>query len=39
MRLLLDVHLPPAIVPWQQTSFSVEAVALRDMGLKNGERP
>ena len=33
MRIWLDVHLPPALIPWLKTGFGVDAEAFRDVGL------
>jgi predicted nuclease of predicted toxin-antitoxin system len=32
MRIWLDVHLPPALIPWLKERFGVEAEAFRDVG-------
>lgn len=33
MRLWLDAQLPPALAPWLEAAFSVEAQAVRELGL------
>lgn len=40
-RLLIwtDAHLSPALAPWLRTSFGVEAIPLRDLGLREAEDP
>lgn len=35
MKLWLDAQLPPALAGWMSTTFGVEAVAVRDLGLKD----
>lgn len=35
----IDAHLSPAITTWITNTFSVEAVALRDLGLRDAEDP
>jgi predicted nuclease of predicted toxin-antitoxin system len=35
----LDAHLSPAIAPWMATTFSVTAVAVRDLGLREAQDP
>jgi predicted nuclease of predicted toxin-antitoxin system len=35
MILWLDAQLSPALAPWIQTTFSVEARVLRDLGLRD----
>lgn len=35
MILWLDVHLSPAIASWISREFSISAVAVRDLGLRN----
>jgi predicted nuclease of predicted toxin-antitoxin system len=32
VKLWLDAHLPPKLVPWLRTEFEIEAVAVRDLG-------
>jgi predicted nuclease of predicted toxin-antitoxin system len=32
MRIWLDVHLPPALIPWLKERFEVEAEAFRSVG-------
>jgi predicted nuclease of predicted toxin-antitoxin system len=33
MRLWLDVHLSPRLVPWMTETFGVEAASLIDLGM------
>ena len=33
MRIWLDVHLPPMLIPWIRARFDVECEAFRDVGL------
>ena len=33
----LDAHLSPAIAVWLTNSFDITAIALRDLGLRDGE--
>jgi predicted nuclease of predicted toxin-antitoxin system len=35
MTIWLDAHLSPAIASWISRQFSVSAVAIRDLGLRN----
>lgn len=35
MTLLIDAHLLPAMATWITTTFSIRAVALRDLGLRD----
>lgn len=37
MTIWVDVQLPPAIAIWMQQQFSVEVVALREIGLRDAE--
>jgi predicted nuclease of predicted toxin-antitoxin system len=39
MKIWLDAQLPPALAPWLQTTFGIEAVAVRDMGLRDSKDP
>lgn len=39
MKLWLDAHLPPKLVPWLRTEFEIEAVAVRDLGLRDSKDP
>lgn len=32
MRVWLDVHLPPALIPWLKERFGVDAEAFRNVG-------
>jgi predicted nuclease of predicted toxin-antitoxin system len=34
MRFLIDAQLPPSLVEWLAKEFSVEATAVRDLGLR-----
>lgn len=33
MRIWLDVHLPPALIPWLKNKCGIEVKAFRDEGL------
>jgi predicted nuclease of predicted toxin-antitoxin system len=35
MTIWIDAQLSPAIAPWIATTFGVQAVALRDLGLRD----
>jgi len=35
MKLWLDAHLPPSLAGWLNGEFDVEAVAVRDLGLRD----
>ena len=35
MTLWLDAQLPPQLASWIQQKFAIDAVALRDMGLRD----
>lgn len=37
MKIWLDAHLPPSITPWLHSTFGVEAVPIRDLGLRDEE--
>ncbi|CAN5856439.1 hypothetical protein BH20ACI4_BH20ACI4_24240 [soil metagenome] len=37
MEIWVDAQLSPAIVFWIENNFSVKAVALRDLGLRDAE--
>lgn len=39
MTIWVDAHLSPAIATWITSTFGVEAVALRDLGLRDAEDP
>jgi predicted nuclease of predicted toxin-antitoxin system len=39
MKIWLDAQLPPALAPWLQTTFGVDAVAVRDIGLRDSKDP
>ena len=35
MNVWLDAQLPPALSQWMRDTFAVEAVAVRDLGLRD----
>ena len=37
MRLWTDAHLSPALAPWLQATFGVDAAPLRELGLRDAE--
>jgi predicted nuclease of predicted toxin-antitoxin system len=37
MTIWVDAHLSPAIATWIASTFGVEAIALRDLGLRDAE--
>ncbi len=37
MKLWLDAQLSPEIAPWISRQFGVEAIAVRDVGLRDAE--
>jgi predicted nuclease of predicted toxin-antitoxin system len=39
MTIWVDAHLSPAIATWITSTFGVEAIALRDLGLRDAEDP
>jgi len=39
MTIWVDAHLSPAIATWITSTFGVEAVALRNLGLRDAEEP
>ncbi|GAB4306268.1 MAG: hypothetical protein Fur0025_48250 [Oscillatoriaceae cyanobacterium] len=39
MTIWVDAHLSPAIATWITSTFGVEAVALRNLGLRDAEDP
>jgi len=32
--LWIDIHLPPALIPWLATRFNLKAIAMRDQGMQ-----
>jgi predicted nuclease of predicted toxin-antitoxin system len=39
MIIWIDAHLSPAIATWITMTFSITAIALRDLGLRDAEDP
>jgi predicted nuclease of predicted toxin-antitoxin system len=39
MTIWVDAHLSPAIATWISSTFEIETVALRDLGLRDAEDP
>jgi predicted nuclease of predicted toxin-antitoxin system len=39
VKIWLDAQLSPALCPWLEAEFEVEAVAVRDLDLLNAEDP
>ncbi len=39
MTIWVDVHLSPAIATWITSTFGIEAIALRNLGLRDAEDP
>ena len=39
MTIWVDAHLSPAIGTWITSKFGIEAIALRDLGLRDAEDP
>ncbi|TRU59266.1 MAG: hypothetical protein EWV90_17415 [Microcystis aeruginosa Ma_QC_Ch_20071001_M135] len=37
MTIWVDAHLSPAIATWITSTFGIEAIALRDLGLRDAE--
>jgi predicted nuclease of predicted toxin-antitoxin system len=37
MIIWLDAHLSPSMAPWIAREFSVSAIAVRDLGLRNAK--
>ncbi len=37
MTIWVDAHISPAIALWIESTFGVEAIALRDLGLRDAE--
>ena len=37
MKIWIDAHISPAISKWIQERFSIEAYALRDLGLRDAD--
>lgn len=37
MKVWIDAQLPPQLAPWLRTQFGLEAVALRDLGLRDAD--
>jgi len=37
MTIWVDAHLSPAIAAWITNTFDIEALALRDVGLRDAE--
>lgn len=39
MLVLVDAQVSPALAPWLRRTFGVEAVAIRELGLREAEDP
>ena len=39
LRILVDAQVTPALAPWLRREFGVEAIAARDLGLREAEDP
>lgn len=39
MTIWVDAHLSPAIATWITSTFGIEAIALRNLGLRDAEDP
>ncbi len=39
MTIWVDAHLSPAIATWITSTLGIEAIALRDLGLRDAEDP
>ncbi|WP_204136987.1 DUF5615 family PIN-like protein [Halomicronema sp. CCY15110] len=39
MKIWVDAHLSPAIATWITSTFGIEAIALRELGLRDAEDP
>jgi predicted nuclease of predicted toxin-antitoxin system len=39
MKVWLDAQLPPALAKWLHTTFSLEAEAVRDLGMRESKDP
>ncbi len=39
MTIWLDAQLPPSVAAWIKTTFGVEAVPVRDLGLRDAKDP
>lgn len=39
MTIWVDAHLSPAVATWITSTFEIEAIALRDLGLRDAEDP
>ncbi|WP_253274543.1 DUF5615 family PIN-like protein [Nostoc sp. PCC 7107] len=37
MKLWIDAQLPPTLASWVTSSFSIEALSLRDIGLRDAK--
>lgn len=37
MKIWIDAQLSPALAPWIQSTFGIEATAVRDLGLRDAE--
>jgi predicted nuclease of predicted toxin-antitoxin system len=37
MTIWIDAQLPPAIAAWIKSNFKIDAVAIRDLGLRDAE--
>ena len=37
MKIWIDAHISPAVAAWLSEEFDVEAIALRDLGLREAE--
>ena len=39
MLVWLDAHVPPALAPWLRRTFGLDAIHVRDLGLRDAEDP
>ena len=39
MRVWLDAHLSPALARWMRDELAVDAIPVRELGLRNAEDP
>jgi len=37
VNIWLDAHLPPSIAPWLHSTFGIETIPIRDLGLRDEE--
>ena len=39
MKVWVDAQLPPGVCPWLRSEYGLEAIAVRDLGLRDAQDP